>query len=440
LSSSASTALGGPAVHIQEVELAPRGELLHANLERPNAGDPALGFCVPVSGWALSPDGANVTIEIRQGRQVLRRLARSVERPDIASAFPALSGAERSGFSLLLDAVKLPSTFEMRVSGIVGEADEEPIARVRGSRQVFEPLPTKGPAPLIVTTLGRSGSTLLMTLLSLHPQVAAFHPADYYDSRPFAYQLEAAIGMASPASRIRLLDSAVQGEAWWLGRASVQLEEFLRLDEPLRELLLGAPVERLLRSAVDQAAAFAGELGAAQERMDVRYAAEKCGPTHLPRLMRELCAGGREIFLVRDFRDVVASMLAFNAKRGYAAFGREQVDSDEQFVRWQAGIAAALAASWRERGDGALLLRYEELVADVPAAITHIIDYLELDGSPSLVGGIVDRARAQLDRIQHRTVQDASASSGRWQTDLPPALKELANEAFAGPLQEFGYS
>jgi hypothetical protein len=334
--------------------------------------------------------------------------------------------------------LKLPRVFELSVSGIVDDAETVPIGRMRGSRRAFEPLPTEGPAPLMVTTLGRSGSTLLMTLLSLHPQVAAFDPVEY-DSRPFAYQLEAAIAMASPASRMRLVDSAVQDDAWWLGRETVPVEELVRLDEPLRELLFGAPVERLLRSAVHRAATFVGELGAAQERTDVRYAAEKSGPAHLPRLMRELCADGREIFLVRDFRDVIASMLAFNAKRGYDAFGREDVDSDEQFVRWQAGIAAALAAGWRERRDGALLVRYEELVADVPAALARILDYLELDGAPSLVGGIVDRAQALLDQTQHRTVQDASASSGRWETDLPPALQKLANQAFARPLEEFGY-
>jgi hypothetical protein len=133
-------------------------------------------------------------------------------------------------------------------------------------------------------------------------------------------------------------------------------------------------------------------------------------------------------------------MFAFNAKRGYAAFGREHVDSDERFVQWQANIAGLLAAGWRERRDGALLVRYEELVADVPAALARILDYLELDAAPSLVGESVDRAQAQLDRIQHRTTPNASASSGRWQTDLPPALQELANEAFADPLKEFGYS
>jgi hypothetical protein len=442
MSGPASSAVGAAAVQLEAVELAPRSERLHAHLERPSVDDPALGFTLPISGWALSPNGAKLAIEIAQGRQRLRWVPRDVKRPDIARAFPALSGAERSGFSLLLDALKLPPAFALEVTGIVDEAHTEPIARVRGSRRAFEPQPLKDPAhpaPLMVTTLGRSGSTLLMTLLGQHPQILAFRP-ETEDSRPFAYQLEAAIGMANPASRLRLLDSAVQGEAWWLGRASTRFEELLGLDEPLRELLLDAPVERLLRSAIDQAADFASELGATQERADARYAAEKCGPGHQPRLVRELCADGRELFLVRDFRDVLASMLAFNAKRGYAAFGREHVDSDEQFVRWQANIAAALAAGWRERGDGALLVRYEELVADVPTALARILDYLELDSAPSLIDGIVDRAQAQLGRIQHRTTPDASSSTGRWATDLPPALQELANEAFADPLQELGYA
>lgn len=437
MSASPSSATGAPAVQIHETETTGASERLHANLERPSAEDPALGFCVPVSGWALPADGANLTVEIRQGHQVLR-VPRDLERPDIARAFPALPGAERSGFSLMLDTLKLPPGFELRVSGTVGDA-EEPIGRVRGSRRTFEPRPTAGPAPLMVTTLGRSGSTLLLTLLSEHPHVVGFEPATY-DSRPFAYELDAAVATAHPASRLRLLDSGTQGEAWWLGRASMQPDELLRIDEPLRELLLGAPVEKLLRAAVERAATFAAGLGAAQERTDVCYAAEKCGPAHLPRLMRELCADGRELFLVRDFRDVIASMLAFNAKRGYDAFGREHVNDDEQFVRWQAGIAAALAAGWRERGDGALLVRYEDLVGDVPAALAQILDHLELDSAPRLVGEVVERAQARLDRIQHRTTPNARASSGRWQTDLPPALQELANEAFADPLEEFGYA
>jgi len=218
VSAPLSSAVGTPAVQIHEVELAQRDERLHANLERPATGEPVDGFCVPLAGWALAPDGAPVAIEIRHGRQLLRRLEPTVERPDIATAFPDLPGAERSGFSLALDVLKLPREFDLRVSGTVGEAEALPIGRVRGSRRAFDPLPVDGPAPLMVTTLGRSGSTLLMTLLSVHPAIVAFDPVAY-DSRPFAHQLEAATAMASPASRMSLLDSTAEGEAWWLGRA-----------------------------------------------------------------------------------------------------------------------------------------------------------------------------------------------------------------------------
>jgi hypothetical protein len=70
-----------------------------------------------------------------------------------------------------------------------------------------------------------------------------------------------------------------------------------------------------------------------------------------------------------------------------------------------------------------------------------VLDYLELDATPATVGAIVDRAQELLEstRLQHRTVQQVSASSGRWESDLPPALQEAAAEAFLGPLEELGY-
>lgn len=438
MSASPSPALREPAIEIAEVQPAERGDRVHANLERPTAGEPIGGFCVPLAGWALAPDGTHVDIKISQGRDVLRRLARRIPRPDIAGAYPELAGAERSGFSLALDAVKLPREFGLRVSAMAGD-EEVPIADVRGARRALEPIAGLAPAPLTVTTLGRTGSTLMMTLLSLHPAIAAFQPVAH-DSRPFAYWLDASIGMASPTSRMRLIDSGAQGSAWWLGGDPVSVEALHRLDDATRELLLGGRVELMLHAAVRHASDVARGLAGAEPGA-LRYAAEKCWPGHVPRLLAELCPEGREIFLVRDFRDVLASMLAFNAKRGYAAFGREHVDSDEQFVRRLAGDVEALAASWSERRDRALLVRYEQLVADPPATLARVFDYLELDSAPATVGAIVDRAQELLEgtRLQHRTVQQASASQGRWESDLPPALQDAALDAFLGPLEELGY-
>lgn len=430
---------GDPTVHVHEVVFRDNGDRLHANLERPTAGESIEGFCVPLVGWALSPGGESVEIQISDSHEVLRCLARRMRRPDIAEVYPGVGSSEASGFSLAFDAVTLPCEFDLRIAGNVG-GEALPFARIAGSRQRFEPAQTHDPAPLMVTTLGRTGSTLLMTLLSLHPSIMAYHPVAH-DSRPFAYWLDAAIAMASPNSHMQLLDSTGQDNAWWLGPVPVPVETFHRLEQPVRRLLLRDEPETLLQAAIARASEFAARLARAEEREGTSYAAEKCWAGHVPRLLSELSAECREIFLVRDFRDVLASILAFNAKRGYPAFGREHVNSDEQFLERLALDVEALAQSFDERGERSLLIRYEELVEDPGDALTDIFDYLGLESSPSSVAAIVERGRALLDttRADHRTTEKVSASSGRWQRDLTPALQQACTEAFEGPLRRFGY-
>jgi hypothetical protein len=440
LSSSGTTAYDGPAVQISDVSVEETGDLLHGNLERPVDGELVGGFCVPLLGWALAPSGEQVGIQVSHRRHVLRRVARRIGRPDIALAYPDLPGSDRSGFSLALEVLRLPSEFDLRLSGTLGE-EAMPLARISGVRRTLEPAHDLALAPLALTTLGRTGSTLLLTLLSLHPSIAAFRPVAY-DSRPFAYWLDAAIAMAAPGSRLRLLDSAAEANGWWLGQAPVAVEALARLDEKTSELLLGGAVEEMLQSAVTCAAQFAQSLAQGETHEQVSYSAEKCWPGHVPRLLSELCANGKEIFLVRDFRDVLTSILAFNAKRGYAAFGREHVDSDEQFIERLSVDAEALASSWSERRERSLLVRYEDLVSDLEATLARVFEYLSLESSPASTRSIVDHAQVLLEttRLQHRTTDRVSASSGRWRTDLSPAMQEACTEAFEGPLRQFGYA
>jgi hypothetical protein len=42
----------------------------------------------------------------------------------------------------------------------------------------------------------------------------------------------------------------------------------------------------------------------------------------VPRIARDLYPRANEIFLVRDFRDLICLVLAFNEKRGTVEFGR----------------------------------------------------------------------------------------------------------------------
>ena len=54
--------------------------------------------------------------------------------------------------------------------------------------------------------------------------------------------------------------------------------------------------------------------------------------------LAELYPDSREVFLVRDFRDMVSSILAFNAKRGARGFGRAAAETDAGYVTaWSDG-------------------------------------------------------------------------------------------------------
>jgi predicted SAM-dependent methyltransferase len=54
-------------------------------------------------GWALGLDSPVVQVEVISGSQVVARTSPVVERPDIAQAFPEVTGAGTSGFQLVIE-------------------------------------------------------------------------------------------------------------------------------------------------------------------------------------------------------------------------------------------------------------------------------------------------------------------------------------------------
>jgi hypothetical protein len=157
--------------------------------------------------------------------------------------------------------------------------------------------------------------------------------------------------------------------------------------------------------------------------------------------MRELYPGAREILLVRDFRDVLSSMLAFDAKRGTADFGRARAASDADYVRTQFRKSVmSLAHSWERRREGAHLLRYEDLVLEPEAAIAALVGYLGLDSSRDAIAPMVEtivERTAITDR--HKTTASLEESVARWRRDLSPELQKLSQEAYGPALEAFGY-
>jgi hypothetical protein len=196
------------------------------------------------------------------------------------------------------------------------------------------------------------------------------------------------------------------------------------------------------RFAVERVDAFYREVARVQGKSGATHFVEKARPDSTgARAATETWAGGKEIMLVRDFRDVVCSMLAFNARRGFHAFRQKAGEPAEQFIRGKSDMALRVLASWRERKATAHLLRYEDLILQPERTLRAALAYAGLDAGDGVIAGMLARARALTPEQQryHITSGDPAASIGRWRRDFDDRHQAACRETFDDLLQELGY-
>jgi len=422
-----------PLIH--DVELPAHGSehFLGRRLDRPAVSESA-GDLLEISGWVVPREGEAISIDVLDRDYRLRTAPISREREDVAEAFSERPSAGTSGFQTTVGTIGLPQEFELLVRVNFAEGRKLPLALIRGRREpmttAYEPqLP-----PIMVTALGRSGTTMLMHSLAACSDIVV-GGAYPYELRFARYWLHAAKVLSDPADPNDgpSLDAfqhdlrSVPNNPYFSSRSEPAAVAWLAEAQPP---LVGELAQRSLDGIY-------GKL--ASEQGGGRYFAEKFAPSYSQSIAWELYGErAREVFLVRDFRDVLCSILAFNRKRGFEAFGRSESADDLDFVRRLGGAARTLLREWEERGDHAHLVRYEDLVTEPEAAFGGIGGYLGLD--PTAVEAMVaatGESSPKLDR--HKTSADPAASMGRWREDLTPEIAAACEEAFAGPLEAFGY-
>jgi hypothetical protein len=156
--------------------------------------------------------------------------------------------------------------------------------------------------------------------------------------------------------------------------------------------------------------------------------------------IRELYPQAREIVLIRDYRDILCSILAYNARQGYAGYGRERVSSDKEYIQQLRFQALYALRSWKRQSAQTHLLRYEDLITKPVETLSALLESLALSGTSSTIEGMLRRASQEIPGMQElRTSSDPQESIGRWRRDLDPALQAVCQEAFGDILEEFGY-
>jgi hypothetical protein len=184
----------------------------------------------------------------------------------------------------------------------------------------------------------------------------------------------------------------------------------------------------------------------------VYFAEKHLGPNYVPVLAWELYPHAKEIFLVRDLRDLASSMLAFSARRGPSSFGMEPGMTREQYLRERVRLVAwQLRKAWRSRRDRAHLLRYEDLVARPAETLGGVFEYLELEATAAEIDRILSIGAETAPTAagwshddglvaEHRTSETPEDSIGRWRREHDAEFRELLQEVLGDLLEDFGYA
>lgn len=142
----------------------------------------------------------------------------------------------------------------------------------------------------------------------------------------------------------------------------------------------------------------------------------------------------RVIDLVRDPRDVFASILAFTAS-GVDGFGRRPGQSDDDFLEtFLTTFRRGVDTIARTRpGIERRLVHYEGLVDDLDRVSGSLADWLGIDLDP-------DRVSAQVDQHAHHITAPSPAESiGRWRRDLAPAVTRRILDELGDVMHLLGY-
>jgi hypothetical protein len=280
--------------------------------------------------------------------------------------------------------------------------------------------------PVLVSGGGRSGTTLLMLLLGTSPQVAfpRVHP---YEHRYLTYLLRWA----------QLLRPGRAPEGWnqvaLVGRAEETLGPILWPPADLLEdrgdfwqACFLAAWEVLSDRAA--AGAQAGQPGTA-----ATHYAEKTPPWVAGELAGLLPFTA--FMPIRDPRDVFLSIVAFATRRGQPGFGMQAGEAPADFARrFVPHQRRRLAEARRARRDGsAAVVRYEDLVADLPGQAERLSRLLGVHLDPAAVPG-PDPSPAR-----HMTSASVADSVGRWRREMDPALLDMFREGLGRELAALDY-
>lgn len=369
-------------------------------------------------------------------RRTLARMRDGARRRARGGTASVPRSARQIPFEFDVSAIVLPQRFDLDVVAIGPTGAEVASRTARGHHDLrFE---SSGLLqPLLVSGASRGGTTYMMRLLAAHPEVSCveIYP---YEVKHATYWVQAMSTLAGPSEAVdrrgARRDSAAYGPTPFNPYIRSDREHFDWFAEPyLRQLV--ASTQSMIEEFYRSVAARNGKTG-------VTRFAEKFPGRTAPNVFANCFEGTREIFLVRDTRDVFCSVRSINARRGTIRFGAEVARNDiELFDHLLDNLWRRYDAYTRNwPPELRLIVRYEDLMRDGRQELLRILRFAGIDASEQVVAAMLETARRDSSmRDTHMTSESAEASVGRWRSDLGRDVKSHAERALVEFGRTFGY-
>ena len=406
-----------------------------ARIRVPETGAVLDGFTLELSGTVITAAGSARAVQLMCNGMPMRDIPVDIARTGVAQEFPDLPDTLVCGFKALVGALLLPPEFELELVAVADDGQRFPIGSIGGRRA--HPTPTFEPRlrALMVTSVGRTGTVLLMRTLAAHPAVVV-HPAGRYEVWPARYWAHMLAVLSGPADHARSATPfGFDHDIWHVGQNPFAIAG--PRDGALGSWLGAAYVDRLasfcLANVEDWYAIAAREQGKEPvyfaEKNLLRTSVQGSG-------VSDLYPEAREVFLVRDFRDVACSMLSFLGDK-WRADGYEPDRAVRELV---APLMQHLVAGWRARGAQAHLVRYEDLALQPQETLAGLFGFLEIDASEAVVADSLRSGADERSFTGHGTSATLEQSVGRWEREGDESFRAMLNAELHDALVEFGYA
>jgi hypothetical protein len=381
-----------------------------------------------VSGWAYQNSNPTeaVTIVVKVNGESVGAARANAFREDLKALGPEATG--KYGFQFNFDpSLSLFADHEIEVKF---DAASESLAN---GRQVLPgisatPVPLVRSVPILISALGRSGTSLLMSRLAVHSDItiAGSFP---YETKMLSYFSLALRTLISEGDREQSTNPdtmSSEEERFHIGFNPFNHPEFSTAlgGQPEHEQFFHQYLPMALGERFrDVILEYYEFVRVANKKLKVRYFAEKVNLDITSRTAPRFMFGMvKEILLIRDPRDVLCSAVDY--------WGVPV----EQAIETIANASETVAGICDENRKDTMLVRYEDLVMREEETLQAIATFLDLERIHARSKEFDSQAFSR-----HATSAAPYKSVGRWKEDLTEDLIRKSEGRFVRTLEYFHY-